>query len=268
MAGRKIHVSSTNLFFGLLIAAFLLLWLPHTLTSRLNLLFASVFNPVLQIGRSGEQLRQSGTDSVSRGEYDKLWKAYENLHAQLKKLHEEYETVSLLRQRLPLPGTGFLLCEVTSINRGVRHEMILNRGAEHGVRVNQLVLSENRDSVLGTVIETADQVCRVRLLTDPAQNLEILIRRPGTDQMIPGRLVGDGRAGCKIPLLPRDYDIRTKDVVYAAAKPGRLEVPVVVGEISQVKRDDQSPLLWDISVELIDNPFEQHRAVVLIPPEL
>lgn len=269
MAGRKTHVSPTNLFFSLLIAAFALLLLPHSLTGKLNLLFLTVFNPILQVGpQPSEHLRQSDGQVVARAEYDKLWKAYENLHAQLKELHEKYETIAQVRQSLPLPGTGILPAQVTSVNRGIRHEMILNRGSESGVAVGQYVLSENRDSVLGTVIEAAEQLCRVRLLTDPAQNLEVQIRRPGTDQMIPARLIGDGRGGCKVPLMARDYDIRRKDVVYAAARPGLLEIPVVIGEVTNVEGNDQSPLLWDITVELIDNPFGQSRVILLVPPKL
>jgi len=268
MAGRKNHVSSTRLFFSLLIAAFLLLCLPQSLTGKLNLLFHSAFNPILRIGRPVEHLRQSGGDVVSRQEYDRLWKAYTNLHARIKRLHSDYEALSRVRQALPVPGTGMLLAEVTSANRGIRHELVLNRGEESGVAVGQYVLSADRDSVLGTVIQTSDKLCRVRLLTDPAQNLEVLIRRPDTDQMIVARLVGDGKDGAAIPLMARDNDIRRKDVVYAAPRPGLLEIPVVIGEIREVKGNDQSPLLWDISVELVDNPFRQSRAVILVPLQL
>lgn len=268
MAGRKTHVSPTRLFFSLLSAAVILLCLPQSLTGKLNLLFQSTFNPLLRIGRTSEHLRRSGGDVVSRQEYDKLWKAYENLHVQMKRLHSDYETLSRVRRALPVPGAGMLLAEVTSVSRGIRHELVLNRGAESGAAVGQYVLSADRDSVLGTVIQTTDKLCRVRLLTDPAQNLEVLIRRPDTGQTIKARLVGDGKDGASIPLMARDLDIRRKDVVYAAAKTGLLEIPVVIGEISEVKGSEQSPLLWEISVELVDNPFLQSRAVILVPPQL
>lgn len=274
MAGRKNHVSPTTLFFLLLIAAFTLLLLPQSWTDNLNMLYLSAFNPLLQIGRQTEHLRQSDGQYVARPEYDKLWKAYENLHTQLMKLHADYETLARVRQGLPMPGTGYLLGRVTNVNPGIRHEMVLDRGAASGVAVGQYVLSETGKgdlrsfSVLGTVSETAEQVCRIRLLTDPAQKLEVQIRRPGTDQMIAALMEGDGKTGGRICNLAWDYDVRQKDVVYAAPKPGLLEIPVVIGEISHVKRDDKSPVLWDIAVELVDNPLLQNQAVVLVPPKL
>ena len=54
MAVRKINVSSGSLFITLLIAGFILLWLPQSFTCHLNFLFVRVFDPLLRLGRHVE----------------------------------------------------------------------------------------------------------------------------------------------------------------------------------------------------------------------
>ena len=50
---------------------------------------------------------------------------------------------------------------------------------------------------------------------------------------------GDGAA--RIPLVPCDHAIQAGDVVYAQEKPGLLDVPVIVAEVAQCKRDPDNP---------------------------
>ena len=271
MAVRKIHVSSGSLFISLLIAGFILLWLPQTFTCKLNFLFVSVFNPLLKIGRHVEmevnRIRPAGRDQemIDQAEYNKLWKTYENLHAQFLALHQDYETLAKFRKELPRPWSGLVLAQITSTKNGLQHELFINKGSESGIRPGQMVITEAHDSIIGVIQEVSAQLARVRLLTDPAQNLEIRIRRPGTEREYAGRLTGDGKNACHVPLLSRDYDIREGDVVYAAARPGILEISLVIGEVSRVRPDDEHPLLWDITVRPIDDPYKQTVVAVIVP---
>lgn len=269
MAARKIHVSSGTLFITLLIAGFILLWLPQSLTCHLNFLFVRVFDPLLRLGRQvereGIRTRPAPEESIDQAEYNKLKKAYLNLHEQYRTLHQDYETLARFRKDLPLPWSGLVLAQITSTTRGIRHELILNKGTDHGLAAGQMVLAESSDSIIGIVQEASARMARVRLLTDPAQNLEIRIRRSGTDKEYAGWLTGDGKTACRISLLSRDYDIREGDVVYAAPRPGILEAPLVIGECTRVRPDDEHPLLWDISVRPFDDAFAQTVVAVIIP---
>ena len=269
MAVRKIHVSSGSLFITLLIAGFVLLWFPQTLTCHLNFLFVRIFDPLLRLGRHVEmeavRNRPAQQETIQQAEYNKLWKDYENLYAQYRALHQEYETLARFRKNLPLPWPGLVLAQITSTTRGIRQELILNKGSDHGIRSGQMVITEANDSIIGVVQEVSDQLSRVRLLTDSSQNLEVRIRRPGRDTDYAGRLVGDGKNACRIPLLSRDYDIREGDVVYAAPRPGILEIPLVIGEVTQVRPDDEHPLLWDILVKPIDDAYTQTVVAVIVP---
>ncbi len=269
MAARKIHVAPGTLFLALLIAGFILLWLPQSLTYLLNFLFLRVFDPLLRLGRQveieGSRTHSAPQESIDPAEYYKLKKAYENLSIQYQTLHRDYEKLSRIRKEVPLPWAGLVLAQITSSTRGARHELILNRGADHGVATGQMVLSESSDSVIGIVQEASARMARIRLLTDSAQNLEVRIRRNGSDREYIGRLTGDGKNACRISLLSRDYDIRPGDMVFAAARPGVLETPLVIGECSQVRPDDEHPLLWDISVKPFDDAFAQTVVAVIVP---
>jgi len=270
MAVRKIYLSPGLLFVTLLLAGFILLWLPQQLTCRLNFLFVRIFDPFLRLGRTLEvQRNQSSAGSgqaADAAEYERLWKAYQNLAAQYHTLHREYETLARFRKEVPLPWAGLVLAPVSSSVRGIRHELIISRGSDHGLAPGQMVLSEKGDSVLGIVQEGSARFSRVRLLTDSAVTMEVRIRREGAEVEYIGRMSGDGKNGCRIPLLSRDYDIREGDIVYAAPQPGILETPLVVGRCVRVRPDEEHPLLWDITVRPVDDAYTQKIVAVVVPP--
>jgi cell shape-determining protein MreC len=148
----------------------------------------------------------------------------------------------------------------------MRHELIIGRGSDHGLAPGQFVLSEKGDSVIGILQEVSSRLSRVRLLTDSAVTIEVRIRREGADVEYVGRMSGDGKNGCRIPFLSRDYDIRQGDVVYAAPQPGLLESPLVAGRCVRVQPDQEHPLLWAIDVQPIDDAYKQKAVAVIVPP--
>lgn len=270
MAVKKIHLSPGLLFVTLLLAGFILLWLPQRLTCHLNFLFIRIFDPFLRLGRTLEvqRIRQTASHekTVDAAEYERLWKAYQNLSAQYLALHRDYEKLARFRREMPLPWAGLVLAPVTSSVRGIHHELLIGRGSVHGLAPGQMVLTEKGDSVIGIVQEVSSRLSRVRLLTDSSVTLEVRIRREGADLEYVGRMSGDGKNGCRIPFLPRDYDIREGDVVYAAPQPGVLESPLVVGRCIRVRPDETHPLLWDIAVRPIDDAYAQKVVAVIVPP--
>ena len=80
----------------------------------MNFLFARVFSPVLSAGRPSQKVFRPGSlteDHIPRGEYEELWKAYENLHADLMTLHSDYEKLARFRKGLPKTGPGLVLAK-------------------------------------------------------------------------------------------------------------------------------------------------------------
>ena len=269
MAGRNIHLSNANIFSSLLIASFVLFFLPKSLTSKVSLVFHDTFQPILQIGRQdpmeSQRLRPNSEDAVSHGEYAQLWKSYNNLHAQLLMLHEEYELLANIRSGLPqLSAEGLVIAKITGTVSNYSRELMISKGSKASLRPGQFVLSEYKDAVVGVISEVSDAASKNLLITDTMQTLEIHIRRNGTDKDIRAMMVGNGTDTCSISMIDRQQDIREGDVVYAAAVPDKLNIPLVVGEITHVRPDDQHPLLWKITVRPAEEMNRLNNVAIIV----
>ncbi len=253
MARKKIIVSKGTLFLTLMVVSAVLFLLPQRVTQRLNLLFRT-FSPVRNIGRGGK------TDPL---ENNKIWTDYRNLQADFKELHKRYEKLAQIRSGLPKPGPALVLATV--INATINefcHELFINKGESDGLNIDQYVLG--RDSIIGTVTQTSETTARIRLITDARHSIEVRICREGKDRYIPGRMTGDGKGLCRIPLVSADYDVRVADTVYAAARVGFLETPRVIGRVSEVKHNLDKPLLWDITVMPVHNMAKTEDVAVIV----
>lgn len=272
MGRKKSKVSKGKLFLSLLTAGIIFLLLPQSFTKGLNFLFIELFNPILSVGRNTGtevfRLAPSTEDFVPRSEHNKLWTAYKNLQVDLRVEHERYEKLARIRSGLPRSGASLVLAEIinTSIS-GMKHELIINRGEADGLKTGQFVLVPGEHSIIGTISETAKTTARVRLVTDINHNMKVLIWRESKKDYHEAQMVGDGKKSGKIPLMSKEYKIKAGDTVYAAVKRGFLETPRVIGEISEVKRDENTPLLWDITVNPIrDTGTLSEVAVIVMNP--
>jgi len=251
MTHKKIKASNPVLFAGLLIIGIVIFLLPQGLNNKLNFLFFKLFNPVLSIGRNTtpEIFRPapSSKDFVTRREYDRLWIAYKNLYADLVIEHKRFDKLAQIRSQLPKPGPKLVLAGVISSPvSGFRNELIINKGSDDGIKTGQYVLGEN--SIVGTIKQTSQSQAKIRLITDENHKVKVRIWRWGRKKNILAQMCGDGKNCCKIPLISREHDVKIGDTVYAAVQPGFLEAPRAIGEVSALKLDENSPLLWDITV--------------------
>lgn len=246
-----------------------LLLLPRSVTQKMNFLFAETFQPLIHIGRQF-QLKNAampGQDElyVSREQHNKLWKDYKNLHAQLLVLQANYETLARIRSGLPNFYSGLRLAEVTGQGSGLNQELLINKGAGDGVQPGNYVMSAEQNSLVGIVRETSDQMARVRLLTDANQSIEVRIRRDGTDLDVGALMFGNGKRACTIAMVEREKGVQTGDAVYAAAHPGQLDIPIILGQVSEVKPDEGSPLLLKIVVQPAENAFALKTVAIIVP---
>ena len=269
MAIRNIHASKGAVFTGLLIVSLLFQFLPQHWTNPLNFMFVRFFGPFLHVGRqfSIETVRMSGSGEsvVPKAQYDKLWKNHKNLTARFDILEKDYQTVSKVRRSLPGQVGGIIPARCAA-SKPARHELIIDKGRDDGIVQGQVVLSAQAEGVIGSVKEVSDRMSRVQLITDPTCSLEVWIKREGTKFEFKAHLVGDGRSACTMNLIPRDTAIRCGDTVYAAASPGLLEVPVVIGEVSEIVPDLKSPTLCRISVSPVEDLSRLNEVVVIVPP--
>ncbi|MEN6308007.1 MAG: rod shape-determining protein MreC [Anaerohalosphaeraceae bacterium] len=269
MAFRNIHAPRGSLFIGLLILSILILVIPHSLTKRLNFAFRSLFSPVLEIGRklSIDPIRMAQNPElvVEKTQYNQLWKNFKNLEAKMAEVERENLFLGRVRKQYGLGESGLLLARVSTLLLTARHEAIINQGTQASVQAGQIVLSAGKNSVIGTVKDVSEKMARVALITDSTHGIEVRIRRDGTRMDIPAQMFGDGKSGCRIGFIPKDIDVRVGDTVYAATQGGKLDVPVVIGEVLQVVASDQDPLIWDIRVRPIETLTSLKEVVVIIP---
>ncbi|MHC5155144.1 MAG: rod shape-determining protein MreC [Planctomycetota bacterium] len=272
MSGKNTHFSNTTLFFTLLIAGLVLFFWPKEDTDKISMLFDAAFQPVLQIGRDiridQEQLEVVAKDVVSHDRYAKLWKDYNNLHAQLLMLHAEHEQLSRLRSGLPqLSAEGMRVAKITGTGSNYSRELIINKGTRASVHPGQFVLSEHTTAIIGVVSESAETAAKVRLITDTKQTIRVHIRRSGTNKDTMAMMVGNGTDTCSISMIDRQQDISEGDTVFATAVPGKLSVPLIIGEVTNVQPDDQQPWLWKITVRPAEDMSRLNNVVVIIPDE-
>jgi rod shape-determining protein MreC len=267
MALRHIHASKHFFFWGLL--ALSILVYTFLQTNYLNLVFVKIFGRVLKIGAAitPDTLSQTtpSKQMVHQNEYDSLWKNVKNLQAQIAELEKENLTLSRIRKEYGFSDAGLVSAKIITLTRSTRQELIINQGTQQGVAAGQIVLSPQKDSVIGIVKETTESIARVGLLTDSAVSIKVRIRRDNSTIDIEAQMFGDGKNGCQIRFIPRQTDIRKGDAVYAAARPGKLDVPVVIGRIQDVKIDQDKPLLWSISVEPIEKLTDLNQVIVVVP---
>ena len=267
MAGKHFQLSTGSLFLTWLIAAIVVLLLPASVTDKAHLVFHKSFMPILELGRKAQLSATGGTSdtgAISQAEHVKLWKDYQNLHAQLLQLHTDYETLSQIRSGLPQPFSELVLARVTGSVNSFTHEIIINKGEDAGVQPGQYVLSAGQNNIVGIVEQTGQQVAKVLLLTDAGQKIPVQILHEGQDTGIGGLMVGDGKTGCKIANIKWERRVEVGDAVFARAHPGLLNAPVIIGKVTEVKPDEKQPLLRDISVEPLEDMSRLRDVAVIV----
>jgi rod shape-determining protein MreC len=119
--------------------------------------------------------------------------------------------------------------------------IIINRGQNDGLKKGQFVLGGN--SIIGTISDVSPRTARVELITEATSNMAVEIGEVKT------LIQGYGRNSAKVKLVSTKHEVKIGDSVYACKKPGFLDAPIIVGTISKFRKDDENPLLWDITVK-------------------
>jgi rod shape-determining protein MreC len=271
MAGRHFHLSNGSLFTTWLIAGIVILLLPQSVSSKVWDVFRNVFNPILQIERpvhdGNPQRSLKPGEAVTRQQYTELWKDHNNLKATLRELHDDYNRLAAIRTQLPASYGGLVTAKVVGTLSSYRHVVVINKGLNDRIAPGQYVLSAKKNSVIGVVHEATERNAKIRLLTDSNQGIEIRIVNDSKNRDIPGHMFGNGKSAGKIQMIPRERRVEEGDVVFASALPGVLNVPVVIGWISEAVPDEEHPLLWNITVEPAEDMTQLDEVAVIILDE-
>ena len=234
-------VSRGMLFTWFMLGGLIFLFAPQNLTNKFQFAFANIFRWPLSLGRTitlSARTQPQPTDVVSRAKYDQLQNYLANLTEELNRERQKVEELSMLRNRRPLEGAGLMLADViTASNEG----LIINRGQEDGLQKGQFVLGDN--SIIGTISDVSPRTARVELITETTSSMAVEIGELKT------LIQGYSRNSAKVQLVSTKHKIKIGDNVYACKKPGFLDAQIIVGTVSQCRKADENPLLWDITVK-------------------
>jgi rod shape-determining protein MreC len=245
IARKRIRVSRRMLFTWCMLGGFIFLFAPQNLTNKFQFAFAHIFRWPLSIGRNislSARVQQPLTDVVSRREYNQLQNYLANIIEQQNGEHQKVEKLSGLRSRLPLEGAKLVIADViTASIDGSHGELIINRGGYDGLATGQFVLGDN--SVIGRISDVSSRTAKVKLVSDPTS--KIAVRIAGLN--VGGLMQGSGSNSAMVRLVK--YKVKVRDDIYAEKKPGFLDAPIIVGKVGECRRNEENPLLWNITAE-------------------
>jgi cell shape-determining protein MreC len=153
---------------------------------------------------------------------------------------------------LPLEGARLVPAQVIRASTGGSQSgFIINRGISDGIAKGQ------------TICDVGGREAHVRLFTHPASRIEVVIARLDIDRV----MAGNAGNSAKIPMVPVEHKIKVGDNVFARSKPGLLDAPIIIGRVAECKKDDQKPLLWDITIKpACDIERLENVAVIIMNP--
>jgi len=259
MARKLIRVSRRMLFIWFMLAGLILLLAPENLTGKFQFAFARIFQWPLSISRNislSARMSQPVTDAVSRRKYQQLQNHLASVIEQWNQERKKVEKLSGLHNRAIWEGAKFVLADVITASIDSSHgELIINRGENDGLAKGQFVLGYN--NIIGTISNVDPRTAQVKLVTDPMSKIAVKIADAG------GIMKGNGKNSTKLQ-LPIKHKVKLGDNVIAAKKPGYLDGPMIIGKVTQCRRDDDNPLLWDITVEPTCDIEMLNNVVVII----
>jgi cell shape-determining protein MreC len=257
---------------GLLVGLIFLFGVPREAAGRLQLAYAHVFRWPLAVGRGvvRAQATTTPTRNISPQDYENLLRAFQQLRNEVAnlrtQLQEKNRQIELLTKLKAKSGLEHMQLVPAKVYAQVQDEMTISQGQDSGVAVGQYVLSltEARldgQCVIGVVSAVSAKGAKVRLFTHPDSDIPVSIAGLNVSRVMKGQR--DGVA--KIPLVPRGHVIQAGAAVYAQAKRGVLDVPMIVAEVAQCKPDVNNPQVWDITARPVCDPATLSDVVVLRP---
>lgn len=156
--------------------------------------------------------------------------------AQLKRLTAMREQNQRLQELLDAQrslGIGVQLAKIIDVDTDpFRHRVLLNVGANQGVKVGQAVIDAR--GIMGQVIEALPNTATVLLVTDPTHAIPVTVERTGVRTIARGSGALDS---LKLPNIPVSADIKVGDKLISSGLGGHFPAGFPVGEVRSISPD-------------------------------
>ena len=195
------------------------------------------------------QLPASAIQSLSQGvssrqellaEIERLRQSQLLINAQLQKLstlEAENQRLRMLLESSAVLRERVLIAELMTVDSDpYRHQILLNKGRQHGVQVGQPLIDQH--GIVGQVIHANPLTSTAILVTDPNHALPVQIDRNGLRTLARGT----GRfSELDLPHLPNNYDVNIGDLLVTSGLGGRFPRGYPVAKITRVEFDPGHP---------------------------
>jgi rod shape-determining protein MreC len=117
--------------------------------------------------------------------------------------------------------------------------VLVSAGRNAGVEVDMPVISGN--NLVGKVVEVGATWCKVKAIIDTDMSVSVIVQRTRDNGILKGALSTTGEDDlCDLYYLPYNTDITPGDLVITSGLGGIYPAGLVVGEISEVSRQQDS----------------------------
>lgn len=163
------------------------------------------------------------------------------LGAELQKLTaleaENRRLRTLLESSVNHQEERFLIAELLQVDFDpYRHQILLNRGARHGIHAGQPILDQQ--GIIGQISEANALTSRAILITDPNHALPVQIVRTGMRTLA----LGTGNfQSLQLSHILNNEDIRVGDVIVTSGLDGRFPQGYPVATVTKVEFDPTRP---------------------------
>lgn len=171
-------------------------------------------------------------------ELNKLATENSQLLAENSALKEVKNENNVLRQALGLElQKEFKLVIAEVISKDAFGDIILiNKGKEAGIEKDMPVITPQK-TIIGRIMEVYKNFSKVMLISDKKSSFDAKIQ----EKEIPGLLKGTGNLKIIFDLVPRDKQISEGDTIVTTNLGGIFPAGILVGKISNVKKNDIDP---------------------------
>ncbi|MEZ0395152.1 MAG: rod shape-determining protein MreC [Anaerolineales bacterium] len=112
------------------------------------------------------------------------------------------------------------------------HYVIIDVGSSQGIRPGMPVVTEQ--GLVGRVEAVAAEAARVRLITDPASQVNVRLQGSETEALLIGSITGE----LSLEMIPQDVTVQAGDVVLTSGLGGGYPPNLLVGQVVTVRKFD------------------------------
>ncbi|MBI9018243.1 MAG: rod shape-determining protein MreC [Phycisphaerae bacterium] len=270
------------------------LFLPLSVSAKARHLLSSFFAPLTSVLRDATLEVTQGTSDLTSSdvsaekyrllheEYIRLNNQVANMQSQIDIQAEKINILSGLKQEFGIHKAKFAIADVIAADSDTKKQIyIINVGSDLGVKVGQLVLAgiamhdsqlvfpndAYKMSVVGQILEVGKKTSNFRLISDMDFKLPVKIFNNLNTDGIDGSLRGQGLKPMDVKMVSGKSEISPGDLVFVKPNIKTLPVKMLIGPLTSCQRDEDSPMMWKISVAAPMDLHKLRQVVIVMPTE-